>query len=1271
MDSNHLITTSLNTYSDSRESEAVIPELIYLLVKQSIPDGSICRIPYGNNIRLPGADGLVESASAFLEFIPQGKSYWEIGVGDPGPKATSDYKKRSLDEKTRLSKAIRAESTFVFVTPRNSWGEQKQTNWINKREGKHHWKSIRILDGVKLADWLREYPAIGRWIFKKLGLSHSIRGFDIPSEHWKIILGWNNRNNDDPPLPAKLFIAGRENACSALERLFQNKSQSQRLLLSAESPDDVAEFVTGYLASLDDEIRSLYQQKCLLIKDEEAWHSFSELKNPHIFVADPCLGLDSDNIDLQTIATRKGHSVVIPICDALLNNNHEIIKLWSPSQSKLEEVFRNANYSPVRGKKLASIGAGRLSVLKRHFHGLDSIPPYASWKTAGSLAQANLIGKWDGSNQADLSQLETLLGKSYGEWIEKIKPDVQRSDTPLFQYKEKWRVLARGEAWDALGSQITDHDLDQFKTMACLVLGENDPKLDLPKEQQLFASIDGKVLTYSSSLRKGLAETLALLGSRPEALSLCRQGKATHIANSVVAQLFNNATWKNWASLEYLLPLLAEAAPDSFLEAVEYSLSNEIEKPFQKIFAQEGSGMGGQNYMCGLLWALETLAWSPDYLLRVVLILGELANIDPGGQWTNRPANSLVDIFLPWHVQTSASIEKRKLAVHLLLRKQPDIGWELLLRLLPNNHGITSGCSKPTWQNYISEDWSDSVSNKEYWEQITIYINFAIELATTNIEKLEVLIERLPDLTRPAFDSILEHLESESISKLDENQKLPLWEALKDLARKHKKYLDAEWSISVEDISKIEATATILAPNAPHLKYQYLFSDRDFDLYDEKENYDKQVEMLDLLRQAAIKEILNIGGKTAILDFSCKVASPNQVGHALGEILSEEQEKDFLPSLLLSNNEVYMILISSYIWSRFRKLNWFWVDDSLEKLSIPEKAEFLRFLPLNYETWNRSEKLLGNNEELYWNKVNINPWFIDADLSVVIKKLIKYDRANAAVRCLWRSIRSSELVFDVELATNALLAVITSTNIEKEFDQNGIVDVITEIQKSPLVNIDDLFKIEWFFLSILDRFSKGSPITLENHLASNASFFCEIISLAFKSKNKNEESYEPTKEQQNLARSAYKLLSNWKIPPGLQPDETFNSDLFSVWLEETKKLSKETGHFDIALDQVGSVLPHVPKDEDGLWLNHIVAEALDANDAKKMRDGFTTKLFNQRGVFGATGGRDELRLARHYYEKAEALENRGYIQFSIAMKNFAKGYENQAEREATHDPYSE
>ena len=200
--------------------------------------------------------------------------------------------------------------------------------------------------------------------------------------------------------------------------------------------------------------------------------------------------------------------------------------------------------------------------------------------------------------------------------------------------------------------------------MAVAVLGERNPKFDLPKEQRFAASIYGNQLNHSALLREGLAETLALVGSKSTALPSCSQGKAEATAILAVRRLLSEASWDRWASLDSHLPLLAEAAPDEFLDAVESVLVDLDQTPFHEIFSQEGGGViGGWNYMTGLLWALETLAWNPDYLSRVAIILADIASIDPGGNWANRPANSLADIFLPWHVQTTAPFEKRKVAI--------------------------------------------------------------------------------------------------------------------------------------------------------------------------------------------------------------------------------------------------------------------------------------------------------------------------------------------------------------------------------------------------------------------------------------------------------------------------------------------------------------------------------------------------------------------------------------------------------------------------------
>src|SRR5437867_3090338 len=96
MDHTLIVTaTELEDFANRRDSEAVVPELICLLVKE-LPNLTACRIPYGDSINQPGWDGLVETESGFRQFVPKKKSYWEINTGgDPQDTATKYFRDRS------------------------------------------------------------------------------------------------------------------------------------------------------------------------------------------------------------------------------------------------------------------------------------------------------------------------------------------------------------------------------------------------------------------------------------------------------------------------------------------------------------------------------------------------------------------------------------------------------------------------------------------------------------------------------------------------------------------------------------------------------------------------------------------------------------------------------------------------------------------------------------------------------------------------------------------------------------------------------------------------------------------------------------------------------------------------------------------------------------------------------------------------------------------------------------------------------------------------
>ncbi len=1270
MDHSHIVQAGdLDRYAPTRDSQAVIPELIYWLVKQSCPNLSVCRIPYGDAVNQPGWDGMIETGEGFLEFVPNGKSYWEIGTGaDPQSKATDDFNKRT-DE---INDRGRADSSFVFVTPRSSgsggWNEPEQTKWLERRKDKG-WKLIRIIDGVKLADWLREYPAVGQWMAKKLNLAANLGGLSTASEHWDNLV--SECSADDPPFPPKLLTVGRSEACKALQALFDGEMQILKLF--AESPQDVADFVAAFLAELEPDLSRIYSNRCLYINDEQAWRSIVETRSSHVLVADPRLGLETDEgATLQTIARRKGHAVVVPLCGAWSGGSPEILKLRSPSLSQIESVLREAGYSDIRAKELGRIGGDRISALRRHLRGYGTLPLYATWSNATFLAQAGLVGKWNGLNPADRAAIEIMLGKGYGEWIEILRPDTLRSDSPLIQKDEKWRVVARGEAWIVLGSRIADDDLDKFQKTAVVVLSERDPKFDIPKEDRFTASIYGKVLNHSALIRKGISETLALMGSRPNALTSCSEGKPESTAILVVRELLNKASWDRWASLDSHLPLLAEAAPDEFLDAVESVLVDLSSTPFHELFAQEGTaGIGGVNYMSGLLWALEGLAWNSDYLPRVSLILADIASVDPGGNWSNRPSNSLADIFLPWRLQTTAPFNKRKSAVEAVIREQPDVGWKLLLTLLPHNHGFTSGCHRPVWRDFIPRDWNDDVLRTVYWEQISVYIDLAVALAKSDSTKLCELIHRLSDLPKSAHDILLDYLNSKEIVSLSETDRLPLWEALEKLVRHHRKYFATDWALPEDAVNKIADTAQRLAPISPRVKYHQLFGARDFELYENIDNIDDEQKRLCEVRQAAIIEIMGNGDVDAALNFASTVAAPYEVGRSLGVIAHDEIERAVLPSLLDSEEAPLIQVVAGFIWARFGVRKTEWVDKVLERAwGAEHKAKFLTLLPFEGEIWERvSTHLTTSHEALYWENAYVNPYGPRRDLTIAIEKLLEFGREGAAVKCVAR-MADDKSRFNESLATRALLAVLRSERGIKELDNLETVELIKCLQKSETSDKDALFYIEWNFLPWLDRFSSGSPVTLEKRLASDPAFFAEAIGLVFRSNNTIEDDHEePDEHKKHLATNAYRLLTEWKRCPGTQDDESFSVEAFNAWLNEARRLTEESGHAEVAQIQIGHVLTCAPPDPDGLWIHNAVAEALNFRDAGEMRSGFTTQLFNDRGVHGFTHGHEERKLACENRKKADELDARGFTRFATAMREFADQYDHQAKREANRDPF--
>ncbi len=867
------------------------------------------------------------------------------------------------------------------------------------------------------------------------------------------------------------------------------------------------------------------------------------------------------------------------------------------------------------------------------------------------LALAILIGSWNDKNEKDLETITNWLGISYDEWLEKAREILHCPDSPLSLKNGVWKVGNRTGLWELLGSRIFDRDLDKFKSLAVSVLREPDPAFELPVEERYAASIHGKVLKYSHVLRKGIAEGLAILGNQPDACSNCSQGEVEETCVLVICELLTDADWVLWGSLNDLLPALSEAAPGEFLGAVENKMRL-TPGPFDELFSQESYD---RNYLTGLFRALEGLAWDEQYLVRVCVALAELASHDPGGRFANRPSNSLVTILLPWLPQTLASIDKRKVAVEAVLREQPDIGWNLLIQLLPNQQQTSSRSHKPSWRKIIPDNLEEKVTNQEYWQQSSFYAELAVTAAGQDTARLSALIDHFDKLPEPAFDRLLQSLVSEE-------QRLPIWQHLTKFTSKHRRYSDAKWALSDEQITRIEQVAKNLAPTNLFNLYQYLFTDSDFDLYERNGNWQEQERKLDARRENAISEIFQQDGAEGIIRFAESVSSSAKVGYALGVIIDASIEQTLLPHFLDTTDNKRKALVRSFIWRRNDVSGWEWCDNIDKSDWTPAQiGQFLGCLPFIREAWDRAAEWLQAHESEYWTCAEANAYQKDSDINIAIEKLIEHGRPYAALNCLGHMHYTNQPI-DTNQCVQALLAE-PSSDPDYPPNTNHIVKLIKLVQTDPSVKQDDLFQVEWIYVSLLHSHRDATPRFLENRLANDPEFFCEVIRRLYRSRREDQPSQGPTEELRAVAERAWQLLHGWKTPPGTQEDGSFNEEHFTEWLQSVKTSCAKSGHLEVALIYIGGVLIHTPPDSDGLWIHRAVATTLNDRDADDMRNGFRTGMRNLRGVYWVDPtGKPEGELAEQFRSKAEKVENAGFQRFAVTLRNLADDYDQEAQR---------
>ena len=1116
--------TDLSQWADRRIAQGSMPELLTRLIRAATGLASKVIFPADESVQFAGWDGTCEVAVG-TEHVPEGSSGWEIGTQRAKiiEKAEADYQKRS----TEPLGLVTQNSTFVFVTPRR-WPHKRQ--WAATKRAERKWFDVRAYDADDLVHWIELYPAVGNWLAVALGKRpEGVQQLEEAWEEWSL--------STQVPLSTELVLVGRDEEAAQILRWLRDEPAV--FSLQAELSDEAIAFLYATIGELPEPYRAEHYARCLIAGDADSARAIGDSLSPVITV------LEDAEPGLARRLAARGHHVFIARGPG--GAPYSGVQLSRPPYEAVEHALAMMGIEGARARNLARDSARSLAVLRRLIPAAPTrVPVWAKQDISRSLIAALLAGAWDESVDGDRAALQRLAGKEYEAIVFELAPLVGFLERPLRKVGTVWKVASPRDAWFRLAERISAADFDKFGAVAHDVLASRDPRFDMEPDERWLAAMKGIRPEYSEYFRRGLGETLILFSLYDHHVP-CVSNAAIGVEN-LVRRLLGNADQDRWWSLSREYQLLAEAAPDVFLAVLDDALHRNTAVD---VLFSEDAGFSGGTYLADLLWALELLAWSPQYLSCVVTILATLTRRDPGGHYGNRPGNSLRSIFLVWYPQTSANLAARLRVLDQLRKTYPDVAWKLMLGILPSGHDTASPASHTRWRDL-------SVDREE---QITygLIAKGGDEVAQRLLADVGSQINRWCDLIA-AFPNLLPERRAMALDQLsmlarsideDDEATARISGALRYLLHRHREFPDADWSLPEAELTRAEVLYHAIQPKDVIKRSAWLFAS-GVDLPEPTvkivngqhvaDGWNVDQEEASRQRRAAIAEIVEKLGSEGVLALADVAELPESVGRALADLEGSENAKYLVLKQTLpgptSRDEA---VAHGMIIAALMRGDNDWVAEVLTR-TISERwgdeatYRVLRALPEHRATWNLAAAAGKSVDDLYWSRRSV--LLIDAsdeNLTYAVGRLIAAGRARHAVQlvghCGLKRLPASFLARI--LAEAAKEPWIKANQTDAGMFHHYVVEMFKELDQAGVPD-EQIAVLEWAYLPLF-RFSDRPPRTLHKALATEPGFFIEVLRQVYRPSPESgiqELDAEHTELNRAIWRQAFDLLHEWKHVPG-------------------------------------------------------------------------------------------------------------------------------------------
>ena len=1239
----------IQSWADTLAARHELPVMLRVLVHSTCADLTQVNFPGNDDSQRHGWDGLIETSTG-NSWIPSGLSGWEFGTNkNVTTKADEDYETRA----SKVTEQQRMATTFVFVSPRR-W--HKKESWQNDKRTEGKWKNVMALDASDLEQWIEQ------------SIEAQIKFAEVSGRTLDGVKSletcWNDWCADcTPKFTMGMFDEPVSNFREKLRNYLLSDSD-QILRITGDSKLEGLAFLAACLlqegTTREDKELSQIADKVVVFTKHDQLPKLA-VGSPGFIpvIAHPDVELEFAQLKVKP----RGCLMVDHHRQNAISSQPKVV-LRPLTDNGFRDALESMSLGPDEIKRLKRESGRSLTVFRRRRARNEQLklPQWSRQQdTARSLAAMALAGTWLKNNEADTLLLQNISQCDASSLEENFLRLLNTNETPVWEIVEHRGVVSK---LDILYSIVPWLSTDVFRTfleVAQNVLSERDPSLDLPDDQHWAAPIYGKVWKHSEPIRKGISESLVLLAVHGRNLFDNRVPEPEHEITELVRDLLEPMSIERLTSQSIHLPLYAEAAPETFLRIFERDLS-QAEPVVYSLMKPATDTLFNRNERVHLLWALELLAWNPEWLIRVVEILARLAEREPVDNLSNKPSNSLLSIFRSWMPQTGASLGERKLALEDLIRKSPEVAWHILTEqfVLGNRFGEYS--TKPLWRDYAI-GLGEPVRHSEAGEFVRHCIDSCIDWKTHTAKTLADLTGKTEEFESNQLKRLESAVKEWKTSATDKDCSF-LRERIREslgIIRLRTGSGRIERKTADEKIDLLERLYEELNPRDLVWRHAWLFEKSWVPRsYEEEVESEKNDERIRTLQRNAILEVQAELGIRGVIGLAFCGNAPDVTGRVYVDAIEDlDAQTSLLTSVLTDaswlESHPHQMLVSGIFDGMGSEQAITVVGKLNGQLSPAAIVLLLCQIPFEPQVWTALDRFGEAISYQYWHEVK-PVWrkHGTTDLNYVVSMLLAAERPYEAfdfAHLNWMQIESIYI-------QSILVDLQSSTEFRRLISRNDVYyierafRVLNERQALPQ---SEMARLEWLYLDFRLDGDYGIP-NLEREIESKPELFCEFVALT---SSRADGDTELTQSDYHNAQRASRLLGGLKRIPGLGENGSLNVESLKHWIHTVQIRSESLKCKENADYRIGEILSHAGTDDDGFWPCRPVCKVLNEVLNDDIESGFQIGRSNARGVhIRAYGGDPEREFAEQYDEWASKCSGE-FPRVAATLRQLASSYRSE------------